>query len=122
MKWSLRSAVAALVMLLLTSTCVTAAEPDSILPLDGGDGWINSAPISLADLRGKVVLVDFWEYTCINCLRTLPYLREWYKRYAADGFVIIGVHTPEFAFSGDKKNVQAAMQRLGVTVARRSRR
>ncbi len=65
-------------------------------------------------LRGKVVLVDFWEYTCINCLRTLPYLREWYSRYQNHGFVIIGVHTPEFGFSGDTGNVTAAVKRLGV--------
>lgn len=66
-------------------------------------------------MRGKVVLVDFWEYTCINCLRTLPYLREWYRRYSSDGFVIVGVHTPEFDFSGERANVAAASKRLGVT-------
>ncbi len=82
--------------------------------LDGGTGWIGTQPITAADLRGKVVLVDFWEYTCINCLRTLPYLSEWYKRYHNDGFEIIGVHTPEFPFSHERKNVEAAMKRLGV--------
>jgi thiol-disulfide isomerase/thioredoxin len=60
------------------------------------------------------VLVDFWEYTCINCLRTLPYVRAWYERYHNDGLVIVGVHTPEFGFSGDRKNVAAAVGRLGV--------
>ncbi|HEY1727933.1 MAG TPA: redoxin domain-containing protein [Candidatus Baltobacteraceae bacterium] len=109
------SSVVLIAALFLVPTLVTAAEPDSILSFDGGSGWLNGAPISIADLRGKVVLVDFWEYTCINCLRTLPYLREWYKRYAADGFVIIGVHTPEFTFSSDPKNVEAATKRLGVT-------
>ena len=94
---------------------VTAAEPAQILPFDGATGWVNSQPLSPAELHGKVVLVDFWEYTCINCLRTLPYLKEWYKRYAADGFVIVGVHTPEFTFSGDPKNVEVATKRLGVT-------
>jgi len=92
-----------------------AAEPDSILSFDGGAGWINSAPLTPAELHGKIVLVDFWEYTCVNCLRTLPYLREWYKRYADLGFVIVGVHTPEFTFSADPKNVDAATKRLGVT-------
>jgi thiol-disulfide isomerase/thioredoxin len=86
-----------------------------MLPFDGATGWINSSPLTPAELHGKVVLVDFWEYTCVNCLRTLPYLREWYKRYANLGFVIIGVHTPEFGFSGDPKNVDAATKRLGVT-------
>lgn len=82
---------------------------------NGGAQWLNSAPLTPAALRGKVVLVDFWEYTCINCLRTLPYLREWYRRYHADGLVIVGVHTPEFDFSGEDKNVAAAVKRLGVT-------
>ena len=61
------------------------------------------------------MLVDFWEYTCINCLRTLPYLREWYQRYRDQGFVIVGVHTPEFGFSGERANVAAAAKRLDVT-------
>lgn len=81
---------------------------------EGNQGWINSPPLTPAQLRGKVVLVDFWEYTCINCLRTLPYLREWYRRYHDDGFTIIGVHTPEFDFSGERGNVEAAVRRLGV--------
>jgi len=84
--------------------------------LSGAAVWLNvPAPLTPSDLRGKVVLVDFWEYSCINCLRTLPYLREWYKRYRDDGFVIVGVHTPEFGFTGDKKNVEAAAQRLDIT-------
>lgn len=81
---------------------------------EGGAGWLNSAPLAASSLRGKVVLVDFWEYTCVNCLRTLPYLREWYRRYHDDGLVIVGVHTPEFSFSGDDKNVEAAIKRLGI--------
>ena len=88
--------------------------PQHILSFDGGTAWLNSKPLTTADLRGKVVLVDFWEYTCINCLRTLPYLRTWWKRYGADGFVIVGVHTPEFGFSGEDKNVAAATQRLDI--------
>lgn len=82
---------------------------------DGATGWLNSAPLSPADLKGKVVLVDFWEYTCINCLRTLPYEKAWWQRYSRLGFVIVGVHTPEFAFSGQNANVAAASSRLGVT-------
>src|SRR6185437_11098435 len=82
---------------------------------DGASGWINSPPLAPQALRGKVVLVDFWEYTCINCLKTLPYLRAWYQRYHSDGFVIVGVHSPEFAFSGQRDNVAAAVKRLGVT-------
>jgi thiol-disulfide isomerase/thioredoxin len=82
----------------------------------GAAAWLNvPSPLTPAGLRGKVVLVDFWEYSCINCLRTLPYLREWYKRYRDGGFVIVGVHTPEFGFTGQQKNVEAAAQRLDVT-------
>jgi thiol-disulfide isomerase/thioredoxin len=76
--------------------------------------WINSKPLSLAALRGKVVLLDFWTYSCINCLRTLPYLRSWDSAYRDDGLVIVGVHTPEFAFERDRGNVEGAIERLGV--------
>jgi cytochrome c biogenesis protein CcdA/thiol-disulfide isomerase/thioredoxin len=76
--------------------------------------WINSRPLSLPDLRGKVVLVDFWTYSCINCLRTLPYLKAWDERYRSKGLVILGVHTPEFAFEHDLGNVRAAVKRLGI--------
>lgn len=77
--------------------------------------WINSPPLTLKQLRGKVVLVDFWEYTCINCIRTFPYLRRWQKLYAPLGLVIIGVHTPEFAFAKNPRNVAAAVKRFGFT-------
>jgi cytochrome c biogenesis protein CcdA/thiol-disulfide isomerase/thioredoxin len=76
--------------------------------------WINSRPLSLPGLRGKVVLVDFWTYSCINCLRTLPYLKAWDARYRSQGLVILGVHTPEFAFEHDLGDVRAAVKRLGV--------
>jgi cytochrome c biogenesis protein CcdA/thiol-disulfide isomerase/thioredoxin len=76
--------------------------------------WINSRPLSLPELRGKVVLVDFWTYSCINCLRTLPYLKAWDARYRSKGLVILGVHTPEFAFERDPGNVRAAVKRLGI--------
>ena len=83
--------------------------------LHAGGAWINSKPLTLAQLRGKVVLVDFWTYSCINCLRTLPHLKAWYAAYRKDGFVIIGVHTPEFAFEHVTSNVRAAVERLGIT-------
>ncbi len=76
--------------------------------------WINSRPLSLPDLRDKVVLVDFWTYSCINCLRTLPYLKAWDARYRSKGLVILGIHTPEFAFEHDLGNVRAAVKRLGI--------
>ena len=82
--------------------------------LAGATAWINSPPLDPAKLRGKVVLVDFWTYSCINCLRSLPYVEAWAKKYRDQGLVVIGVHTPEFAFEKDEANVRAAVQRLGV--------
>jgi cytochrome c biogenesis protein CcdA/thiol-disulfide isomerase/thioredoxin len=80
----------------------------------GIDDWINSKPLTIQSLRGKVVLVDFWTYSCINCLRTLPHLEAWDMRYRKAGLVIVGVHTPEFAFEHVVSNVRQATKRLGV--------
>jgi thiol-disulfide isomerase/thioredoxin len=83
----------------------------------GISDWLNTPggkPLSLQSLRGKVVLVDFWTYSCINCLRTLPYLEAWYRTYAKDGLVIVGVHTPEFAFEHELGNVRREAGSLGV--------
>jgi thiol-disulfide isomerase/thioredoxin len=79
-----------------------------------GHRWLNSPPLTMAGLRGRVVLVDFWTYTCINCLRTLPYLKAWDERYRAQGLTIAGVHTPEFAFERNTANVRAAIGRQGI--------
>jgi cytochrome c biogenesis protein CcdA/thiol-disulfide isomerase/thioredoxin len=76
--------------------------------------WINSPPLTIEELKGKVVLIDFWTYSCINCLRTLPYLEKWNADYKDQGLVIVGVHTPEFEFEKDPRNVAAAAKRLGV--------
>ena len=83
-------------------------------PLHVDGAWINSPPLTLSKLRGKVVLIDFWTYSCINCLRTLPHLKAWYAAYHSKGLVIIGVHTPEFAFEHVTSNVRAAVGRLGI--------
>src|SRR5439155_15339516 len=98
--------------------------PHSSLPVlgrapdfTGISRWLNTPadrPLTLAALRGKVVLVDFWTYSCINCIRTLPHLRAWYAAYRKDGLVIVGVHTPEFAFEHVLSNVRGATHRLGV--------
>jgi cytochrome c biogenesis protein CcdA/thiol-disulfide isomerase/thioredoxin len=80
----------------------------------GISNWFNSPPLNLAKLRGKVVLIDFWTYSCINCLRTLPHVEAWDRMYRKDGLVIVGVHTPEFAFEAEPSNVRAATKRLGV--------
>ncbi len=82
--------------------------------IEGISNWINSAPLRLADWRGKVVLVDFWTYSCINCLRTLPYITGWYEKYHAQGLEIIGIHAPEFAFEKKLENVQKAVKRHNI--------
>lgn len=77
--------------------------------------WVNTAkPLTLADLKGKVVLVDFWTYSCVNCVRTLPHVTGWYEKYKDNGFVIVGVHTPEFAFEKDTKNVENALKQFKI--------
>lgn len=79
-----------------------------------GDYWFNSDPIPLGALRGYVILIDFWDYSCQRCLWTLPYLQEWRRRYTDKGLVIIGVHTPQFPFGRDPMNVRAAIEKLGI--------
>src|SRR4051812_21016067 len=84
----------------------------------GTQDWFNTPggeSLSMSDLRGKVVLVDFWTYTCINCIRTLPYLRRWYDTYRDQGFVLVGVHTPEFEFEKNPQNVKQAIERFSIT-------
>src|SRR3954463_15352138 len=81
---------------------------------DGAAGWLNSPPVTTEGLRGKVVLVDFWTYTCINWLRTLGYVRAWHEKYADLGLVVIGVHTPEFPFEHDVDNVREAAKEMRV--------
>ncbi|MBP6962600.1 cytochrome c biogenesis protein DipZ [Candidatus Saccharibacteria bacterium] len=77
--------------------------------------WINSEPLTLAELKGKVVLIDFWTYSCINCIRTQPYLNAWYEKYSNEDFVIIGVHAPEFAFEKVTKNVEEASEKAKIS-------
>jgi thiol-disulfide isomerase/thioredoxin len=99
----------------------SATHPATQLPVeghlpgfDGATGWLNSPPLMAAGLRGHVVLVQFWTYTCINWLRTLPYVRAWADRYQDQGLLVIGVHTPEFGFEHDLDNVRRAVNDLGV--------
>jgi thiol-disulfide isomerase/thioredoxin len=93
-----------------------AQLPDEgeIAPFTGATGWLNSDPLSPAGLRGKVVLVDFWTFTCVNWLRTFPYVRAWAEKYGDKGLVVVGVHTPEFPFEGDIDNVRKQAKALGV--------
>ena len=111
-----------------TAKAATATSTSSPLPptatalpdlgpapeLRGIVGWVNSEPVTLADLRGKVVLVNFWTYGCYNCRNTLPYVTKWYDTYHDQGFVVLGIHTPEFAHERDIENVKAAVEREGI--------
>jgi thiol-disulfide isomerase/thioredoxin len=93
---------------------LSSAEPVAAPEFAGIDKWLNSAPLRMAEQRGKVVLVDFWTYTCINCLNHLPSVQSWHERFQAKGLLTVGVHTPEFAYEKSTKNVQEAIARLGV--------
>ena len=100
----------------LTLAPATAGEgrmPD----LDGAVAWLNSSPLSSRSLRGKVVLVNFWTYSCINSLREFPYIQAWAAKYRDTGLVVIGVHTPEFGFEKDLANVKRAVAGLGAAFA-----
>ncbi|MGH6981102.1 MAG: cytochrome c biogenesis protein DipZ, partial [Stellaceae bacterium] len=101
---------------------VAAAGGEEALPdegpfpkLSGATAWLNSEPLSPASLKGKVVLIDFWTYSCINCLRAIPYVRAWAERYKSQGLVVIGVHAPEFAFEHEIGNVKKAVADLKIT-------
>lgn len=83
-------------------------------PAYGAERWLNSRPLTMKELRGRVVVIDFWEYTCINCIRTLPYVTEWHRRYADYGVVIVGVHTPEFSFGRERANVARAVEEFDI--------
>ena len=109
-----------------TNSMAMAAKPqapkaddlpvESTMPaLDGAVQWLNSEPLSVASLKGKVVLVDFWTYSCINCLRAIPYVKAWAEKYKDQGLVVIGVHAPEFAFEKNIDNVKKAVADLGIT-------
>lgn len=90
------------------------AEPYAAPEFAGIQEWLNSSPLTMQDLRGKVVLVDFWTYSCINCVRTLPYITEWDKKYRDKGLVIIGVHAPEFEFEKEVGNIKTALTKYGI--------
>jgi cytochrome c biogenesis protein CcdA/thiol-disulfide isomerase/thioredoxin len=90
------------------------AKPYPARPITGITNWLNSDPLTLSALKGKVVLIDFWTYSCINCVRTLPTIESWYDKYHDKGLVIIGVHTPEFDFEKNLMNVQQAVAKYGI--------
>ena len=103
------------VMHMITVTPFRPSSASDLASLRGATAWLNSEPLTAAALQGRVVLIDFWTYTCINWLRTVPYVRAWAARYKEQGLVVIGVHTPEFSFEEDIDNVRKAAQERGVT-------
>jgi thiol-disulfide isomerase/thioredoxin len=102
----------------LPSSAAASLFDEGRMPsLDGATGWLNSQPLKRADLRGKVVLIDFWTYTCINWRRTLPYVRAWNAKYREHGLVVVGVHSPEFAFEKNVDNVRQAVKEMEIDYA-----
>src|SRR5262249_39644044 len=93
----------------------TLADEGPMPELDGADAWLNSPPLTRESVRGKVVLVNFWTYSCINSLRELPYIRSWAAKYRDAGLIVIGVHAPEFGFEKDRANVENAVRDLNIT-------
>ncbi|NML59847.1 thioredoxin family protein [Massilia sp. RP-1-19] len=109
--------LAAVALALAASSHTLAADLRTPIPapaFQGIDTWLNGAPLTIEGLRGKVVLVDFWTYTCINCIRTLPYVKKWHQAYKNHGLVVVGVHTPEYGFERKTENVKDAIKRFGI--------
>lgn len=90
------------------------SSPYTAPEIGGIEAWINSKPLQISELKGKVVLIDFWTYSCINCIRTLPYIKDWYAKYHDKGLVIIGIHSPEFDFEKNLSNVENAVKQDGI--------
>lgn len=122
----LRPIITLLAACISASACTPGAAADPVPPspnmpapqapeFTGIEHWLNGPPQSLKQLRGKVVLVEFWTYSCINCLNVMPHVKRWHDTYASQGLTVIGVHTPEFGYEKLPRNVEAAVKRLGVT-------
>jgi thiol-disulfide isomerase/thioredoxin len=118
------AASAAAIATLITSPAASAAASPAANQANksttapefaGIDKWLNSDPLTMQQLRGKVVLVDFWTYTCINCIHVLPYVKTWNQKYKDQGLVVVGVHTPEYPFEGNTDNVKTAIKRFDIT-------
>lgn len=110
---------------LFASACSPTVQADPVQPtptspaplapeFKGIDNWLNGPPQSLHDLRGKVVLVEFWTYSCVNCVRVMPYVKQWHAKYRDQGLVVVGVHTPEYGYEKKLGNLRAAVQRFGI--------
>ena len=115
MKTRISSVVAGTALIAASVAAGQSLRQVPIFDLGGAIGWLNSAPLNRKSLRGKVVLIDFWTYTCINSLRPLPYVKSWATKYRDAGLVVIGVHTPEFSFEKERVNVENSARNLNVT-------
>ena len=112
----IRTLVAGAVLALSAAIASAGTEAPRAAPEFAGiDNWLNSGPLTMAQLRGKAVLVDFWTFDCINCLHTLPFVKSWHQKYKDQGLVVVGVHTPEYAFERKLDNLKTAVQRNGIT-------
>ena len=117
MKSLLNTLLAASALSAASLTAAAASAPQPAPEFTGIDKWLNTEPLTVSQLRGKVVLVDFWTYTCINCIRTLPYVKGWHEKYKDQGLVVVGVHTPEYPFERSTDNVKTAIKRFGIPYA-----
>jgi thiol-disulfide isomerase/thioredoxin len=107
--------LAPLLLLCLAAATPQIPSPGAPLPAFNVERWVNSAPLTPESLRGKVVLVDFWEYTCVNCIRTLPFVKAWHRDYAKLGLAVVGVHAPEFEFGKRAENIDRGIREHGLT-------
>ncbi|MEH2164638.1 MAG: thioredoxin family protein [Nostoc sp.] len=98
-----------------SETIVKTPAGKSLPEFQGISEWLNSTPLAIADLKGSVILIQFWTFACINCQRTLPYITKWHRQYEAQGLKVIGIHTPEFAFERDPNNIKKALQKHQIT-------
>ena len=116
MKSSLFAAGMSMLLVVAALVSAPASAGDQMPEITAAKSqWLNSPPLTSELLRGKVVLVEFWTYGCINCRHTLPYIKAWSDKYTPEGLLVIGVHTPEFAFEKDRGNVERAVRDLGIT-------
>jgi thiol-disulfide isomerase/thioredoxin len=96
-------------------TAILVAAGKALPDFQGIQQWLNSDPFPIADLKGKVVLIQFWTFACINCQRTLPHMTQWHRQYAEQGLKVVGIHTPEFAFEREPNNIKRALQQHQIT-------
>ena len=114
----IRKILTILALCLAATACTAGTQANSMPPLapqfTGINHWINSEPLDITRLRGKVVLVEFWTYSCINCIHTMPYVKQWHQDYKDKGLVVVGVHTPEYGYERLQRNVENAVKRFDI--------